>query len=120
MQQQIGALKDDRCLRSALRGKVVQSSHEGWRLATSLQCASLTLHVGDFVCYQQSAGVVSACVADDDHQLFVIVYVFQWRGVVTGHSSLRSPTPHLEVWPANALASPRAWYPQGEDFVMIL
>jgi len=120
MKQQIGALRDERCLRSSLRGHVVKSSIERWPLATSLQCASLTVHVGDFVCYQLSAGVVSACVADDDNQLFVIVNVFQWRGVVTGHSSLWSPTPLLAVWPANALASPRAWYPRGEDFVMIL
>ena len=119
MQQQILALRDEGYLRSGLRGKIVKSSCDGLYLAKSLQCASLTVTVEDMVCYAHSAGVVSACAADEHGQLFVIVKVFQWRDAVTPHSGLWSPTSHLDVWPANALASPRSWYPQGEDFVLI-
>jgi hypothetical protein len=119
MQRQILALNTGGDLRSGLRGRIVKSSNDGLHLASSLQCAALKVAVGDIVWCENSGGIVSTCAADDDGQLFVIVKVLQWRNEVTAHSGLWSPTPHLEAWPANALASPRAWYSEGADLVVI-
>lgn len=121
MQRQITELNAGGSLRSGLRGKVKKSSCDGLYLASRLECASLKIAVGDVVVStaKLSAGIVRACAADEDGQLFVIVKVLQWLDEVTDHSGLWSPTPRLETWHANALASPRAWYSHGADLVVI-
>ena len=117
MQRQILALRDEGCLRSGLRGKLVRS-HD-LLLATSMQRASLKIATDDVVSYDRQAGIVAACAADDSSQLFVIVRVCEWRNAETTHSELWRPTQRLAVWPANAVASPHAWYDRGEDVVLI-
>ena len=117
MQRQILALRNDD-LRSGLRGKLVRS-HDGLSLASSMQCASLKIATGDIVSFARQAGIVVACAAEDSCKLFVIVRVCEWRSAETAHSELWRTTQHLAVWPANAVASPHAWYYRGEEFVLI-
>ena len=119
MQRQIFALRDEGRLRSGLRGKIVECPSDGLLLASSLECATLKVSVDDVVCYNKLTGVVRACVCDNGRQLLVIAKQFQWRGTVTDHSDCWRLTSHLAVWPANALASSRSWYTQGEDVVLV-
>ena len=84
-----------------------------------MECASLKVSVGDVVGFQNSAGIVDACVADHMGRLLVIVKLFQWKGAYTAHSELWIQSCLLEAWPADALVLPRAWYFRSEDVVVV-
>ena len=119
MQRQIAALTIEKTMRSGLRGRVKQSSDTGLFVATSLQCASLTVTVHDIVTYENTAGIVQSCVADPDGQLSVIVLALQLLGSVTAHSDRWKLTTTRQMWPANALLGPRSWYLEGDDLILI-
>ena len=106
-------------LKSGLRRKIVRSSQGDMLVANNLQCASLRVAIGDIVYYVRIAGMVDACVADEDGQLLVIVRRLQYQGTFTANSELWTQTQGLEIWPANALNSPRAWYFSDHDLVVV-
>ena len=85
----------------------------------SLQAASLKVTIGDIVASDSAAGEVKACIADDEGDLFVITQIFQRVGMLTPHSDIWNVTEHLGVWQATSLVLPRAWYPDGDHFVLI-
>ena len=96
-------------LKSGLRGKIVNSSGGEMRVANNLECASLHVTVSDIVYYMNYAGVVDACVANSEGQLFVIVRVLQYRGATTANSDRWEQTQRLGIWPAESQHAPHAW-----------
>ncbi len=77
------------------------------------------MSVCDIVCEGERVAEVIGCAADENGKLVPVVKLLQHVRSVTPHSELVVPTVAREVWEANVVFMPRAWYLRRDGLVII-